>query len=311
VKRVSISTLGLVLLAFFPASSLAWGPVGHQTVAEVAFNLLSNNVRSKVTAILGSESIQHAALWPDLLRDAPSNDVEMRQFINAHPDHASWHFVNLPLQTTTYAPSGSFARPNDIVHQINLCIDVLEGQSTVLTQRHALRWLVHLVGDLHQPLHVGCGFYRFDADRFPLLLKTPSEASGQQHDRGGNRLFYTRLQTLHGYWDTALVDRLVRRFGEANFVNTIRSNIKPGAFQTSGPIPDWATQWAIDSVKEARGAYAGIKFGEAEFRSDGELDSIIILRSKKYGENQETRAARQLAKGAFHLAELLNRIQWP
>jgi hypothetical protein len=78
----------------------------------------------------------------------------------------------------------------------------------------------------------------------------------------------------------------------------------------TGPIRTWAAQWAIDSVKEAQGAYSLIRFGEAEFLPDGDIDSVVILRPKKYGEKQETRAVRQLAKASFHLAELLNQIQW-
>jgi hypothetical protein len=308
-KSLAFCLLPFAFCVFFAVSSLAWSARGHKTVGEVAFGLLSNNVRSKVTAILAPHDIQHAAIWPDLLRDVPADDAEMQQFTNAHPDHTSWHFVNLPLKTATYDPSGPFARLNDIVHQINLCIDVLEGQSNALSQQHALRWLVHLVGDLHQPLHVGCGYYRFDNGK-TTLLKTPTEATGRKHDRGGNLLHYTKTSNLHHYWDDDLVNRIDSTPGEANLPNIIRSKIKPSTFQTAGPIRTWAAKWAIDSVKEAKGAYSGIQFGEADLQHDGDIDSILIIRPKKYGEKQEPRATRQLAKGAFHLAELLNRIQW-
>ena len=321
-KNVAFVLLSLLLLLAFAPDSLAWSARGHKTVGEVAFGLLSNNVRSKVTALLGPNDIQHAAIWPDLLRDPPPGDTEMQQFIAAHPDHTDWHFINLPLKSTAYDPTGPFARPNDIVHQINHCIDVLEGITpsppvggegrgeVALSKTHALRWLVHLVGDLHQPLHVGCGYYRFDANGKVTLLKTPAEAAGKKHDRGGNLLHYTASGNLHHYWDDALVDRIDGSTGDANLPNIVRSKIKPSSFQTTGPIRTWAAKWAIDSVKESKAAYSGITFGEADLQHDGDIDSITIIRPAKYGDKQEPRAARQLAKSAFHLAELLNKIQW-
>lgn len=321
-KTAVIVFLSALLLLAFAPDSLAWSARGHKTVGEVAFGLLSNNVRSKVTALLGPNDIQHAAIWPDLLRDPPPGDTEMQQFIAAHPDHTDWHFINLPLKSTAYDPTGPFARPNDIIHQINLCINVLEGITpsppvggegrgeVALSKTHALRWLVHLVGDLHQPLHVGCGYYRFDASGKVTLLKTPAEAIGKKHDRGGNLLHYTKTGKLHSFWDDALVDRIDSSPGEANLFAIIRSKIKPSSFQTTGPIRTWAAKWAIDSVKESKAAYSGITFGEADLQHDGDIDSITIIRPTKYGDKQEPRAARQLAKGAFHLAELLNKIQW-
>jgi len=301
----------LLLFGLVPHGAKGWSTLGHKTVAVLGFEMLSNNVRSKVTVILGPNDISHASVWPDLLRDPPANDTEMHDFIAAHRSHTDWHFINLPLNANVYEPAGPFARTNDIVQMINRCIDVLEEKSTMMSKRHALRWLVHLVGDLHQPLHVGCGYYRFNGNNEAILIKSPAEAIGHQHDRGGNRLHYSKSGKLHSFWDDALVDRIDSSPNEANLLPILRAKVKPGSFRTTGPIRSWSAKWAVDSVNEARGAYSGLQFGEADLQQDGDLDSIVILRPKNYAEKQETRAARQLAKGAFHLAELLNNIQWP
>ncbi len=181
--------IGLILVGFFASNAQAWSARGHKTVGEVAFGLVSNNVRIKITALLGPNDIQHAAVWPDLLRDPPAGDTEMQQFITAHPDNTDWHFINLPIKSTAYDPNGPFARPNDIIHQINLCIDVLEGVTpsppvggegrgeVALSKTHALRWLVLLVGGLHQPLHVGSG-HMGKAEQARRALPGPSKRPG-------------------------------------------------------------------------------------------------------------------------------------
>ena len=301
--------LYLMLMTGFCSSGFGWSRLGHTTIASLAFDMLSNNVRTKVTLILNTNDLLYASIWPDLVRDV-HDTPEMQQFNTAHPNNRNWHFVNLPLKATEYDPGGSFARPDDIVQMINRCIDVLEGQSTLMSKPHAVRWLVHLVGDLHQPLHVGCGYYNFDADDIAHLQKTPAAAAGKQHDRGGNRLRYTSTRNLHSFWDDDLVDRIDGSPGEAGLPAKVKLKIKPKSWKSSGPIREWTARWALDSVKEAHSAYWGIKFGEADLQADGDINSIVIIRPNKYGQNQTNRATVQLAKGAFHLAELLNNIQW-
>src|SRR6185369_9914184 len=77
-----------------------------------------------------------------------------------------------------------------------------------MTDAQALAFLIHLVGDLHQPLHVGCGFYRLDDHQIVELVRDPAEASGLPHDAGGNNLVWGhsgRFQPeFHAFWDDDL-----------------------------------------------------------------------------------------------------------
>jgi hypothetical protein len=75
----------------------------------------------------------------------------------------------------------------------------------------ALRLLVHFVGDIHQPLHCGTGFYQFSDGGVVQLITDPQAADGKPNDRGGNLLFYGQEATdqLHALWDRVLVEEVI------------------------------------------------------------------------------------------------------
>jgi len=222
----------------------------------------------------------------------------------------NWHFVNLPLGTLRYVRSSHFVSTNDIVHALNLCLAVLEGRSQQMSKTHALRWLVHLVGDIHQPLHVGCGYYGFKADGGVVLLRQPAEAGGHPHDQGGNLLRFTASQNLHALWDVSLVETIDRSPGNAHLGTILEEALQPKRWKTSGLRDRWAAKWAADAVKEARGAYKDIEFQAASFNGQGVLTNMVIKLPPGYQSNQTVRARVQLSKSAFHLAEILNRLDW-
>lgn len=79
------------------------------------------------------------------------------------------------------------------------------GAPSGLDQAHALRWLIHLCGDVHQPLHVGTGYVsRDDDDQAHLCTSVADALRIKTCDQGGNMLRYTDTEKLHGYWDTVL-----------------------------------------------------------------------------------------------------------
>ena len=82
---------------------------------------------------------------------------------------------------------------------------MLEGKSSQFTKVQALRIIVHLVGDIHQPLHTVSGYYDVTDLENPQLISDPTVALDKPQDRGGNQLFYTTSQELHALWDTKLV----------------------------------------------------------------------------------------------------------
>jgi len=306
----------LVLLLGSPGKAGAWGVPGHEAMARAAHGWLSNDVAARVTAILGTNDLASVSVWADHLRDAQRlrgplrSDPQAHDFNRRFPHNDNWHYVNLPLGTLQYEHSSGFVSTNDIVQALNRSIAVLEGRSGEMTKGEALRWLVHLVGDIHQPLHVGCGFYRLEQDGKVVLMREPDEAAGRPHDRGGNLLRYEGSRGLHGYWDANLVEAINPSPNNGGLETLLREAVQSRDWKTDGPPDGWAAKWAADAVLVARGAYSNIEFLSAQFDQSGVLTNINVRLPANYQVDQAGRAKAQLAKAAFHLAELLNTLDW-
>ena len=156
------------------------------------------------------------ANWADDARAAAagrgplSGDPEAQAFNDKFPTNALWHFVDLPLETKAYREFPGFTSVNDIVHAIGRCVAALESAESRpddFTKPQALRLLVHFVGDIHQPLHCGTGFYDLSDLAHPILVRDPRLCSGKPNDRGGNDLFFgsESNEELHAFWNQALV----------------------------------------------------------------------------------------------------------
>jgi hypothetical protein len=320
--KTALLVLTVVLLGRTPA--FGWGAEGHKAIGELARQQLSAAARKGVIKVLGNDDLAAVATWPDEVKQAAAgqgplaHDPEAQKFNSRFPDNKDWHFVNLPLKSPGYTPSAFGAQPHDIVHLINRCITVLEtpsGQKTDLTRKQAVRFLVHLVGDIHQPLHVADGYYRFDAHDNATLVEDPAQAKGLQDDRGGNDLFFGPgdHDELHGYWDFDLVEKTAGGPEFHQLVAKLQKIPRAADWATGGDYhKDWAKSWANDSLAAAEGAYH-VKFARAHFDGQGHLRIDITMLPSKDGYLQEhvKVAAGHLAKGAGHLADLLNRIRWP
>ncbi len=175
---------------FLAQALYAWGPLGHSTIAAIAQKHLSPATQSRIEAILapGAETdLPSIANWADEVRAAASgrgplsNDAEARAFNSKFPTNALWHFVDLPLGAQDYRELASFTSVNDVVHAIERCVAVLEraeNRPDDFTKPQALRLLVHFVGDIHQPLHCGSGFYDLSNLTHPVLITDQPFASG-------------------------------------------------------------------------------------------------------------------------------------
>lgn len=164
-------------LSFMLAGSgWAWGGVAHRLIAELALSRLTPTAQAELSQLLALEpgaTLESIATWADEVR-APST--------------AAWHYVNLPRNSECrYEAMRDCPDGRCVVGAIERQAAVLASSAPAEDRLKALKYLVHLVGDLHQPLHVGY------AD-----------------DRGGN-LFQVRLgsrgSNLHAVWDVALVER--------------------------------------------------------------------------------------------------------
>ena len=176
------------------------------------------------------------------------------------------------------------------------------------TKPQALRLLVHFVGDIHQPLHCGTGFYDLSDLSHPVLITDPRLCIGKPNDRGGNDLFFGTdpNQELHTLWDEGLVSAIRNSAEYRSLADWLEStqSVSP----MTGDYHIWPEQWAIDSVKQARKAYQKIELNTATI--DGQRLRITIQLPTAYVEQNRSLAAAQLAKAGLHLAQLLNAIQW-
>ena len=203
----------LVFALAAPSPAFAWGKTGHRVVAAIADTHLSGLARARVQQILGSESLDEASTWPDEMRSSP--DPFWRK--TASP----WHYVTVGGYTYDHAPEGG-----DAITALNKFAAVLRNpNASKADQQLALRFIVHIVGDLHQPLHVGKG-----------------------DDRGGNDVkvtWFGHPTNLHAVWDSALVDDEQLSFSE--FAQRLERRTTP-----SDIIDNWVTNPAVWMAESAQ-----------------------------------------------------------
>jgi hypothetical protein len=311
--------LSIALIALLTSSTAyPWGAQGHAAIGLVAEQRLTPESRRRIERILGNSDLAAIASWLDELRGATNgfgplaSNPEARQFAQRFPHSDGWHYVNLPLGEARYSDRDPFARPDDVVHEINLAVQVLEGKSAAVPPKIAIYMIVHLVGDLHQPLHVGTGYYDLSQPEHPVLITDPQAAVGKESDKGGNDLSFgsRRFDELHAYWDSALPERIAGSQQPSVLAKKLMEAIQPQAWASAGDHHAWAEAWATESVAAARRAYAGLSFGAAEM-NQGKLRRIPITLPVGYEAAVLPLAHERLAKAGFHLAELLNAIDWP
>ena len=166
-----------LLLLLVSCQALGWGSTGHRAAAGIAERYLSPEARLAVREILGAETLAEASTWPDFMRSDPSEFWQR----TANP----WHYVTVPAGKT-YKEAGAPREGDAYTALKRFSDDLRERGSSPKDQALALRFIIHIVGDLHQPLHAGNG-----------------------KDRGGNdaRVTYFGQSTnLHRVWDSELID---------------------------------------------------------------------------------------------------------
>jgi hypothetical protein len=326
-----------LLFAAAATPAYPWGKEGHQAIALVASQNLSADARAHVIKVLGSDDLASIATWMDELRQAFFHtgplgaDPEALKFNAEFPHNSVWHYADLPLGTKAYELGGPFSSPDDVVHRAEEAIVVLEGGGDPkITRREALYMLVHFVGDEHQPLHVGCGFYDVAGGGPAQLVMDPVAAQGLPNDKGGNSLFYGpgKFDELHAYWDDALVTKVAHSGDAATLAAVLQKGIAAdgAAWKSAGDYHHWPEAWATESLVAARKAYAGIEFGTTTLKphkapkdagqapEDGKfLESITkieITLPAHYDDTCIPIAETRLSQGAYHLTEILNAIKW-
>jgi hypothetical protein len=221
--------------ALVPSPALAWGKTGHRVVAAIADTQLSGLARAHIEQILGrGESLDEAANWPDEMRSAPREYWQKTS--------VPWHYVTLNGIIYDHAPA-----EGDALEALARFSKTLQDPNASLADKQlALRFIVHLVGDLHQPLH-----------------------NGKCCDKGGNDVkvtFFGKPTNLHAVWDSQLVDdeqlsftelaaKLERHIGPQDIVKWWDINPRDWISE-SGEIRDTVYPTAADMPKPAKGKKA-------------------------------------------------------
>jgi len=250
------------LLAIAPLDqALSWGASGHSIIAEIAQRRLHPRVLTQIEDLLGGNvSLASIASWAD--------DVVLER-----PGTIGWHFVNIPYEANDYQPDRD-CKPSPkgdcVINAISRSMTVLRDRSATKERRtEALKFLIHYVGDVHQPLH-----------------------AINRNDEGGNKIavtFFGAPMSLHAVWDFGLIEKRTYDWGQ--YVTVLESHWLRGkdirVLQRGTPV-DWALQAHAAAVNVAYVVPDDLQLGEAYY-----LRSIPIV-------------DQQLALAGIRLARLLN-----
>jgi hypothetical protein len=338
-RLVSIWLIALILLAT-SNSAFAWGSDGHQTVGKIASLRVKPRTAQKITEILKpGETLAGISTWADTVKERMGTtdpDPDTNAFLQdrVHNEkNREWHFDDLPLNCRSYQTCTGFTVEHDVVNMINVCIRTLQGRpdpNHPLSKRNALRLLVHLVGDMHQPLHVGSGFVDENGpngtiviQRDPLTIKRKR----LDHDRGGNQLVIDgNRKRLHSFWDFDLVTSLMLATDKQTSDELgmfLQQTVRPKSiWNPRGRLNSWAAQWATDSLQQSRDhTYRGVRItrkrvvpvtrdGQPVMNNGQAVTETVydITRPANYDTLNREVVRQQLAKAGFRLAKLLDAI---
>lgn len=211
-KNLSI----IVTLCIIPRFLFAWGDLGHRVVGEIAEKFLSSRAKNNVSQILGEESLAKASIWADTIKSEPQKLAEIAKRWPVDKKNPlktkinSWHYVSISdesdYEKMKKNPEG------DIVWAIDKMMHVLRAkESGIHHKREALRLLVHYVGDIHQPLHVGNEFDRGANNCFVKFF--PQKKISMIRGLKGNRDVHN-VYNLHVVWDSKILETMQMSYTE-------------------------------------------------------------------------------------------------
>jgi len=239
------------------ANNPNWGATGHRTIGEIAEKHLTKKAKKQIEDLLNGQGLAFVSTFGDEIKSDHKYDK-----------YYTWHYVNFPFDTK-YENSQK-DKKGDIVMGIEHCVNALKDPSTSQKDKvFYLKFLVHLIGDLHQPLHVG-----------------------RKEDKGGNDikvLWHYKKSNLHRVWDTDMIEFYNMSYTELskNTKNLSRAQIES---ISEGSILDWT----YESQALAKKIYKSAKMD----------DKLSYRYSYKYFGLVRS----QLQKSGIRLAKVLNDI---
>jgi hypothetical protein len=259
VRRLAL--LSLVVVSSAPAC-FSWGEKGHRLVIRIAEGLLTPAAQAQVQAtLIPGESLEDLGSWADQIR-------------SSRPETYNWHFVDIPLHSSSLDMARDCPQGDCVIQKIaDFRAAWRDPAVSPAARREALLFLVHFVGDVHQPLHCV-----------------------NNDDRGGNDVpvsFAGTQTNLHALWDSGLLrdmpaeDRLFARLSAAI-------------------TPDQVANWSKGTVEQ----WAGESFQAAQTTVYGLLPKVgngrTIQLGERYEQMVEPLLEQQLEKAGVRLAAILN-----
>ena len=223
-KKLAIS-LVCILMLFDPTDAFAWGAKGHDVVAAIAEQHLTPKTKRKINKLLDGRSIVYYSSWMDNIQNSP-------YWENGYNKTKTWHYANVDkghtYETMTKNPDG------DVVTALEFLTKELTENYDNLTDSMRVdyvKMIVHLVGDLHCPMH-----------------------AGRLSDRGGNNVrvkWFGQRSSLHSVWDSKIVES-ARRWGYKEWTEHLdradrkfRKSVMRGTYQ----------EWFKETVNGAASIY--------------------------------------------------------
>jgi hypothetical protein len=247
-------TATLCILSISPFNALGWAVEGHQAIADIAVKQLQGtSTAARISSLLGTLALSDIATCPDEVRNLEEHHIPMSTmcaqiFPSPPKGTAPWHFVNTPIKAAPFTPTATdvdaACKNNCVATKITSFLAVLkaakptDSKAKKLAELQALSFVVHFIGDIHQPLH----------------------ASTRDTDAGGNaehiKFFGTDdggILVLHTIWDRQIVTLI-----DADPAK-LADDLQPEITLAKSEQPGTPVTWAIQSYLSARDvAYEGI-----------------------------------------------------
>jgi|TARA_Y100000992_G_scaffold42410_1_gene24094 hypothetical protein len=200
----------LVIYTLLSSFVLGWGKTGHRIVGKIAETYLTKNAKTQIKKLMGHHDLSRMSNWADEIKSDPSWKIAN-----------DWHWCTIPDGELYEKDKHS----GKAVEKVNDFISVLKNKKSKKEDRQiALKFLIHLIGDLHQPMHVGNGI-----------------------DRGGNDIklkWFNAPTNLHRIWDSDLINLQELSYSEYSDYLMLNEN--------RGKIRKWQGDDVLIYIHESR-----------------------------------------------------------
>jgi len=249
----------LVLLCGTPL--FGWGPEGHSLVARIAETQLTPAVKARAQEILGlGVSLASVASWPDEIR-------------RGRPETGPWHYIDIPIDKPHLDMARDCPKGECVIAKIEEFEKALKDPAVAPDKkREDLMFLIHFVGDMHQPLHCS-----------------------DNNDKGGNGVkvqFNDHQSNLHSLWDSGLLNRMPKE--DELFAKLSADAKKHRKKYAKGTVEDWAEQ--------AHTAAQKVVYGLLPKTPEG---GVLVIRAN-YERRADPLIEQQIARAGARLAKVLN-----